>query len=273
MPVLHFDKLRLHYRIAGSGEKLLFIPGTASDLRRSDTIFSTKLVDHFEVLSFDPRGIGQSNSPDEEITMKTYSDDVKRLLDALDWQHCYCLGESFGGMVAQQVALDYPQYFTKLALAATSSGGEGGSSYPFHQHDLSAMSIEERAAFWVEKCDKRAQDPLWQQHEPALYQQQYNAYKESMQFAAANPDYKINSRRQIHARKQHNTYTRLHQLMLPTYICAGRFDACAPLENQLALFNAIPNSRLTFFNGSHMFLRQDRLAYANIKTFFLTDID
>ncbi|MCL1124752.1 alpha/beta fold hydrolase [Shewanella surugensis] len=217
MPFLQRGELTLHYRIAGSGEKLLFIPGTMSDLRGSESIFSTPLVEHFEILSFDPRGIGQSNSPDEEVTMKTYSDDVKWLLDALGWQRCNCLGESFGGMVAQQVVLDHSKYFIKLALAATSSGGKGGASYPFHQHDLSAMSLDKRVAFWIEKCDLRAQDPLWQQHEPVLYHQQYDYYKESMQYAGENPDYKINSQRQIHARKGHNTFERLYQLTLPTY--------------------------------------------------------
>jgi hypothetical protein len=48
---------------------------------------------------------------------------------------------------------------------------------------------------------------------------------------------------------------------MPTSICGGRYDKVAPLANQVALFQQIPNARLTFFNGSHMVLWQDALAF------------
>jgi hypothetical protein len=48
---------------------VVFIPGTASDLRQQLNIFARPLIEHFEVLSFDPRGIGQANSPDAAPTM------------------------------------------------------------------------------------------------------------------------------------------------------------------------------------------------------------
>ena len=48
---------------------MVFIPGTASDLRQQWNIFASPLSEHFEVLSFDPRGIGQANLPDASPTM------------------------------------------------------------------------------------------------------------------------------------------------------------------------------------------------------------
>src|SRR5262249_32988887 len=125
---------------------------TASDLRLQLNISASPLVEHCEELSFDQRGIGQSNSPDPEPTMLDYASDVKKLLDTLGWQKCSCIGESFGGMVAQEFALNYPNYVDKLVLVVTSSGGEGGSSFPFHDYDFANMTVEERADFWVQCC-------------------------------------------------------------------------------------------------------------------------
>jgi len=269
MAFITLGNLTLCYDIRGQGPRVVFIPGTASDLRQHLTIFASPLVEHFEVLSFDPRGIGQSNSPDPEPTMVDYASDVKKLLDMLGWQTCSCIGESFGGMVAQEFALQYPDYVEKLVLVVTSSGGEGGSSFPFHDYDIANMTLEERADFWVQCCDSRASQPYWKETHPDAYQQQYHTYLQVFHLGATNPERHIGSQRQIHARKLHNTYERLPHLTMPTYICGGRYDKTAPLANQLALFQQIPDARLTLCNGSHMLLWQDALAFQSIIAFLV----
>ncbi len=40
------------------------------------------------------------------------------------------VGYSFAGMVAQELAIGWPQRVDRLVLAATTAGGAGGSSYP-----------------------------------------------------------------------------------------------------------------------------------------------
>jgi len=267
MPFLHSEELELYYEIHGEGPNFLFIPGTASDLRQHPNIFDSHLVRHFKILSFDPRGIGQSNSPTENPTMLDYATDVKKLLNHLDWKSCYVTGESFGGMIAQEFVINYPTYVEKLILVVTSSGGQGGSSFPYHNYDLSKMSLEEMAAFWVQAADTRAQDPKWKEEYPAFYQQEYQTYLQAFQLNAHNPNRIVYRDRQIHARKFHNTYNRLPQIETETYICGGRFDNTAPLANQLALLQQIKNSRLTLFDGSHMLLWQDPFAFHSIIDF------
>jgi 3-oxoadipate enol-lactonase len=269
MAFIKLGNLTLWYDIRGHGPRVVFIPGTASDLRQQLTIFASPLIEHFEVLSFDPRGIGQSNSPDAAPTMVDYARDVHSLLQTLGWTTCACIGESFGGMVAQEFALNYPDRIDKLVLVVTSSGGKGGSSFPFHDYDISHMTVEERAEFWVHCCDSRVSQPQWQAAHPQLYQQQYDTYLQVFQLGATNPDRTVFSERQIYARKLHNTYERLPQLTMPTYICGGRYDKVAPLANQVALWQQIPEARLAIFNGSHMVLWQDALAFQSIIGFLL----
>lgn len=269
MASISLGNLTLCYDIRGQGPRVVFIPGTASDLRQQLNIFASPMVEHFEILSFDQRGIGQSNSPDPEPTMVDYASDVKKLLDALGWQRCSCIGESFGGMVAQEFALNWPDYIEKLVLVVTSSGGKGGSSFPYHEYDLSNMTLEERADFWVQCGDSRASKPDWKETHLDAYQQQYRFYFQAFQLGATNPERRVFSERQINARKLHNTFNRLPDLTMPTYICGGRYDKTAPLENQFALLKQIPGARLTVFNGSHMLLWQDAFAFQSIIDFLL----
>jgi 3-oxoadipate enol-lactonase len=119
-------------------------------------------------------------------------------------------------MVAQEFALNYPDHIDKLVLVVTSSGGKGGSSFPFHDYDISNMTLEERADFWVQCCDSRASQPNWKETHPDAYQQQYKTYLQVFQLGAINPERKIFSERQIYARKLHNTYDRLPNLKIPT---------------------------------------------------------
>jgi 3-oxoadipate enol-lactonase len=52
----------------GSGPPLLMIGGTGGDLRRPETRFDGPLRRHFEVLSYDQRGMGQSFKGDGPFT-------------------------------------------------------------------------------------------------------------------------------------------------------------------------------------------------------------
>jgi len=265
MPLFNSNQLQLHYKVQGSGPRLVFIPGTASDLRQDLHISQSPLIKQFEVLTFDPRGIGQSTSPDPNPTMLDYANDVKLLLDHLGWEKCHCVGESFGGMIAQEFALQSPLYVERLVLVVTSSGGKGGSSFPYHEHDVSKMTLEQRADFWVQCGDARYTTPGWK--ETKLYQQQYETYYQVFRLGGENPNRKIFSERQIAARKLHDTFERLPILKMPVYICGGRYDKTAPMENQLAMWRQIPRARLTFFEGSHMLLWQDPFAFQSIASF------
>jgi 3-oxoadipate enol-lactonase len=42
---------------------LLYINGTGGDLRRKPNVFDSLLAAHFEILSYDQRGLGQTDRP------------------------------------------------------------------------------------------------------------------------------------------------------------------------------------------------------------------
>jgi pimeloyl-ACP methyl ester carboxylesterase len=69
MAFITLGTLKLWYDIHGHGPRVVLIPGTASDLRQPWNIFARPLIEHCEVLRFDPRRIGQAHAPDAAPTM------------------------------------------------------------------------------------------------------------------------------------------------------------------------------------------------------------
>ncbi len=264
MPHVQAGDIRIYYEIAGAGRKLLFINGTGADLRFRPNAFDGPLGKNFHVLGYDQRGLGRTEKPGRPYTMAEYADDAAALLDALGWDRAHVMGVSFGGMVAQHVALRHPKKVERLVLACTSSGGTGGASYPLHE--LGGMDVEARARFMIPVSDTR-HDAAWQVAHTEAHAAMIAQQVASAAIGNDDPNKAMGARRQLEARMDHDTFARLGEIRSPTLLCAGRYDGVAPLSNMQAMQKKIPNARLEVFEGGHLFLIQDKRAYAEIVQF------
>ena len=135
MSLIETQELSIYYERSDKQKygPLLYIGGTGGDLRNKPNQLDSPLKDFFEVISYDQRGLGQTSKPHNAYTMKQYADDAADLINKLQLPRLPVMGVSFGGMVAQELAIRHPDKVSKLVLACTSSGGRGGSSYPLHE--------------------------------------------------------------------------------------------------------------------------------------------
>jgi 3-oxoadipate enol-lactonase len=253
------------YERQGSGAPLLLIGGTGGDLRRPETRFAGPLAQHFDLLAYDQRGMGQSWKGDGAFTMADYADDAARLMEQLGWADTHVVGVSFGGMVAQELALRHPKKVRRLILCCTASGGAGGSSFAYHE--LPKMDASDFAALKVKISDLR-RDDAWIQGNPGTWQMLHA-------MALANPfhdepGHVEGAVRQIAARAHHDTWDRLPTIACPVMVMGGRYDGIAMPEVVRALAGRIPGAQLRLFEGGHLFMLEDRGAWPAMIE-FLTD--
>lgn len=262
MPYAQLNGLDLYYERSGEGPRLLFISGTGGDLRVQPNVFASPLAKMFDLLAYDQRGLGRTDKPELPYTMAEYADDAAALLGHVGWDDALVFGVSFGGMVAQELALRHPRRVRKLVLACTSPGGAGGASYPIHE--IEHLRGEPRARLLVSIGDTR-RDEAWAAAHP-------EDYASLLKLAAAEPfadepGRAAGARRQLEARKDHDTWERLPQIACPVLIAAGRYDGIALPETQQRMAGRIPSAELQWFEGGHLFMLQDRAALPAIIAF------
>ena len=258
MPIAQLDDISLYYERAGNGDPLLFISGTGGDLRNKPSAMDGPLAKQFDMTAYDQRGLGQSDKPDQLYSMADYADDALRLLDHLKWDRARVVGVSFGGMVAQNLAVAHPDRIEKLVLCCTAAGGAGGASYPLHE--LSDFDHETRARRSLSISDIRL-DADWQAANPEKLEAIITFMVDQANRFSDEPGRAMGAQRQLEARKDHDCWEALESLTIPTLVMGGRFDGLASPEVVQALADRIPNARLQWFDGGHMFLIEDRTAF------------
>ncbi len=262
MPQVKVGEIELHYELAGEGPRLLYISGTGGDLRTKPGVFDGPLPKHFEVLAYDQRGMGRSSKPDAPYSMADYADDAAALMDAVGWDEARVIGVSFGGMVAQELALRHPSKVKRLVLACTSPGGAGGSSFAFHE--IQHLAGEARARHLIPIADVR-HDEAWARAHPDEH-----AMMVGMMGAdpfADEPGRATGARRQLEARARHDVWDQLGLVGCQTLVAAGRYDGIALPETQHNMAHRIAGAEIRFFEGGHMFTLQDPDALPAIISF------
>lgn len=104
----------------GSGEPLLLLPGGPANSHLTFHPYFSALADRYRVIYVDYRGRGRSAPADpRDVTFDGDVADVAALIRALGLGPVHVYGFSYGGMVAQALALDFPELVQRLVLANT----------------------------------------------------------------------------------------------------------------------------------------------------------
>ncbi len=252
--------------VAGRGPALLFIGGTGWDLRASPAPITSLLTDHFTVALFDQRGQGRTSKPPGPYTMAGYAEDACAVADVLGWETPHVVGYSFGGMVAQEYAIRFPDRLDRLVLAATTSGGVGGASFPVHR--LLELPPADRARRGLQTSDRRfsALEEASPREADAMVQKRMAAQTRFTD----EPGARAGLRAQLAARAAHDCYDRLDRITAPTLVLAGEDDLQAPVAAQRRLADRIPDARFRRVPGAHNFIFEGPAGYEQIAEFLTT---
>lgn len=264
MPKVRVNDIQMFYEVHGEGFPLMMIMGFTGNTSWWDPRWIETLSEKFKVIAFDNRGAGRTDISDREYSIKLFADDTAGLMDALGVPRANVLGLSMGGMIAQELLLNYTRKVEKLILCSTNCGG-AKSVLPSDEvmgiltADVSALALsaEEVARMTI----------------PLLFTEEFiknNAdLKELMvRQILKNPISNEAFMRQMSAIMQFDTYDRLSQVKTPALILHGKQDILIPPENGSILGKAIPGSRLVSFeNCAHGLLEETEEVLGTILEF------
>jgi pimeloyl-ACP methyl ester carboxylesterase len=248
MTVVRAGEIELDYERSGSGPPLLAIMGmSGTSLHWSET-FLEQLRPHFDVITYDHRGVGLSTRLSGSLSIRQMADDAAALLDALELDSVHVLGVSMGGMIAQELALAHPERVRTLVLGCTYCGGEGSVlANPDDMQELTAAMMSgdrERAlragfSINISPAAAKADPALW----PLLLD---IAERRSVAVPVVMA--------QLQACMAHDTNARLGSLSMPTLVIHGSADMLVPPANGELIAARVPGSRLEMLDGvGHMF--------------------
>jgi pimeloyl-ACP methyl ester carboxylesterase len=114
---LAVDGLNLHYKRAGRGPALLLLHGTTSSVDHFDRAAAILQKD-FDVVRPDLPGFGLTGPrPDRDYRVRTAADTIAHFMQHLDIDRYAVAGNSLGGNIAWNLALDFPHRVRALVLA------------------------------------------------------------------------------------------------------------------------------------------------------------
>ena len=114
--------VRIAWEATGRGSAVLLVHGLGYGRWGWEPIVE-RLADRFEVVTVDNRGIGDSDAPAGPYRTRVMAADLVAVLDDAGIDRATVVGTSLGGMIAQELALHWPDRVDRLVLAATIPGG------------------------------------------------------------------------------------------------------------------------------------------------------
>jgi pimeloyl-ACP methyl ester carboxylesterase len=227
---------RLYWESYGTGAPVLLIHGlglSGGAWWRTVAALSPAL----RVITFDHRGVGQSESLLPAFTTEAMADDAVSILDELGLDDVHLYGISLGGMVAQQVALRHPRRVRSLVLGATQPGGR-----------RAVRADREVLDFFQRRPGMRAEQAAWASV-PFNYGRRFRAehedrIAEDIEWRLAQPFTAHAYRSQIFAAAMHNCYGRLDRIEAPTLVVHGADDRVIPVQNAHLMAARLVDCRL-----------------------------
>ena len=111
--------------VEGSGPAIVMLPSRGRDSFDYDEVAAGLAGLGYQVLRPQPRGIGKSVGPMNDLTLHDLASDVAEVIKAFDAASCVIIGHAFGNWVARMTAVDYPDLVRGVVIAAA-----GARSFP-----------------------------------------------------------------------------------------------------------------------------------------------
>lgn len=216
------------------------------------------LVGHdFFVVIPDNRGTGHSDAPLPPYAMEQMARDVALVLDAEQIDQALVVGVSFGGMLAQHVALAFPERVSGLLLAATTCGVPTGVFPRMEAIWLLLKMVFASTTVTFEEAVELFAHPASTSKVRTLFARWEEVLEE-----LPTPPWAVLG--QLLAAAFHHTGDSLSDIRVPTRVVTGDSDFLIPPKNSEILADLIPDATLSVVHkAGHVFIHEHPEALLN----------
>jgi 3-oxoadipate enol-lactonase len=255
MPDARVNGITLSYQVKGRGEPLLMLGGFNSN--RSIWICQIPVFKkYYRIITCDNRGAGRS-AKKGPYSVKVMADDAVGLLDWLKISQAHVLGISTGGLIAQELAISYPDRVKRLILACTYSHSDescGPTPEMLRSGGLPPRRVLDRMLdLTINRRLYRSIliPPMW------------------IKNRLANTESITGKRKTAY---EYDNRNRLAQIQSPTLVIAGTADRVIKPASADMLAKLIPDSRLLKIEkGSHLLFIEERTQFNQAVLDFLRE--
>jgi pimeloyl-ACP methyl ester carboxylesterase len=241
MPYADSAGVKIWWDEQGSGTPVLLVMGFGNSSRLWEPVIERLRTTH-RVIFFDNRGTGDSEQVAGPYTIEQMAADAVAVLDAAEIERSAVYGVSMGGVIAQEVAISYPDRVTHLVLGCTTCPKhmKGGSKVGLTLVLINPLLPRRLAARLMRPYayDPTTSDALLAELKPVKE-------RATATMTAAWRQ----SRGGLH-----ETCSRAGTITAPTLVIHGEHDRLIPAVNGATLAGIIPNARQEVIaNTGHMF--------------------
>jgi pimeloyl-ACP methyl ester carboxylesterase len=266
------DGVGLYYELFGSGYPVVLVPGEVVDSRIwNDQVAA--FAERYQVVRFDPRGSGRSESGTEPFT---YVGDMATVLRTLRVDIAYLVGIADGATLAVEYCLEYPHQVEALVLFGPAIRGympatiSPEAQQRFHEvfSHVTGATPEERMQQFIEAGMSL---PEYAPVRPKARERMRTIATEYAQRLLADPTW---MERRAHAGLEPPAFQRLSEIHVPTLIVErGPLEFNAPQRIE-ALSHAIAGAKVVTMPAESSMINIDQPeAFNRIVLDFLDAID
>ncbi|MBN2098708.1 MAG: alpha/beta fold hydrolase [Dehalococcoidia bacterium] len=232
--------LNIYYEVHGNGRPLLLICGLGNDLS-SWNLQVPDLARRYRVISFDNRGSGRTDAPDQPYSIQMMAGDTAGLMDALRIEKAHVLGVSMGGYIAEELAMAWPRRVSSLVLATTSVGPYMLKISLLQAWVRQALADMSPMASFQIMLPFMFNDRCFE--DPRVVEMAV----ETIAGHSSTPPHILT--RQMIACAEHDARDRIGRITTPTLVLAGKEDPFIPFSLTQELAASIPGAMLNILEG------------------------
>jgi 3-oxoadipate enol-lactonase len=220
---------------------------------------------HFRLVLHDNRGSGSSDPSDRPFSVTDLARDAVAVLDAAGITRAHVVGVSLGGMIAQEVAIGFPDRVDRLVLGCTTPGWPSG--YPMPPASLRLVSRV--GSMSPGEAERRFTENALA---PSTVAQRPDLVRRLLRHRASRPHDPSGWALLNAAGARYYGGTRQTTIRARTLVLHGSEDAVVDPRNATLLAERIPGAQLRMLTGlGHLFFWERPAALTGPATAFLLD--